>query len=107
LHAAVLWRRVVDGEPERHDLHRFERPVAAVLVPQHRSPMERRLRDVVRREERNVRSYEPFGDVEQSVIADEPNPEGIALDELRAELLARDVGVPALEPGDVLARLTD
>ena len=68
-------------------------------------PRVRRLADVVRREERNVRPDELLGDIQQPVVADEPYPERIPGHELVAEILAAQLGMAVLEPGHVLAGL--
>ena len=65
----------------------------------------RRLADVVRREERDVRPDELLGDIQEAVVADQPDPEWIPGDELVSEILAAQLGMALLEPVHVLARL--
>ena len=67
--------RRVDRHPQRDDLHRIERPVAGVLVPQHGPTRTRRLADVVRREERDVGAEEHLGEVDEPVVGDDAQPE--------------------------------
>ncbi len=76
-------------------------------MPQDGFAGQRRFADVVRGEQRDVGADEELGQVEQPRVADEAHPEGVAGDEFGAQVLAVPVGVPGLQPGDVLARLGD
>ncbi len=59
----------------------------------------------MRGEQRDVRADELLRDVEQTRIADQPDPERIAGDQRVAEVLGPHIRVAARQPGDVLAAL--
>jgi hypothetical protein len=103
--APVLGRRVVNGDPEGHHVHRLQRPERRVLVPQDRLARPRRLADVVRGEQRDVRPHVGLGDVEQAGVADQPDPERIVGHQPVPELLRAQLGVLLLEPVDMAAGL--
>src|SRR5690606_5621112 len=96
---------VVEGEPERHHAHGLERPVAAVLMPQHGLAVMGPFRDVVGGEQRDVGSDERLGYVEQARVGDEPHPERVVLHQLVMELLRTNAGVALEQPVDVPASL--
>ena len=104
-HAAVLGRRVVSGQPDGDHLHRLQRPVVAVLVPEHRLPAARRLADVVGAEQGDVRSQERLDHVDQPGVCAQPDPERVVHDQVVVELLGPQVGMPALQPLHVALHL--
>src|SRR5207245_1646933 len=86
-HTTILRKRVVNREPQCDHPHWFERPVAAILMPQHGLSIVRRLTDVMRSKERNVGPDVLLRNIQQARITDEPDPKWIIGYERVAKLL--------------------
>lgn len=76
-------------------------------MPQYSLTGERRLRNVMRCEQCDVRPYKQLGDVEQSRIGNEAHPERIVRHEVVVQLLGPQPGIPFQKPIDVSTRLCD
>ena len=97
----------VQRKPHACDLHRLERPVRPVLVPADRLARPRRLGDVVRGEQRDVRTEDWLHTVEQPRVADEPQPKRVVFDQERVQPLGRNVRVLFDQPLHVRPRFFD
>ena len=76
-HTTIFRSTVVYRKPEGDNLHGIERPVTAVLMPEDRLTVKRRLADVVLSKQRDTGTNELLSDVEQAVIANQSHPKGI------------------------------
>ena len=76
LHAAVLFRRRIDGQPDGDDLHRIEHtlPVVRILVPGDALAVALGFADEVAGEERDVRAEDGLNQVE-NVVGEQPAEE--------------------------------
>ena len=102
-HTAVFGRGIRAGEPEGGDFHRFERPIAAVLVPKHGAAGFGGFGDVVSGKERQVRADEDFGEIEETRVRNEAVPERVADHQVVVEVFGSEVGVLGEEPIHVVA----
>ena len=102
-HTAVFGRGIRAGEPEGGDFHRFERPVAAVLVPEHGAASFGGFGNVVRGKKGQVRADEDFGEIEQTRVRNEPVPKRVADHQVVVEVLGSEFGVLGEEPIHVVA----
>ena len=76
-HAAILAVGFSGGQPDGGDFHRFQGPIAAVLMPEDFLAVLGRFGDVVGGPHGDVGSDELFGNIDQAVIADQTVHEGV------------------------------
>ena len=92
------------GQPNGNDFHRLQRPVRAVLMPQHFLAVARRLGDVMGGEKGDVGADELLDDIQQTVIAHQPVHKRVIDQHVMMKPFGAGVGMLFGQPMDVFGR---